>query len=208
MLSNMNKPLLVAIEGNTGTGKTTLANNLLQNLRSEGYKAVYLKSAPSSSIMGKFIKKFFSEEPTIYSLFCYGADILIQDELYTRRLLHNGNIVIHDRFKNSILAYNSLFLKNKIDKEALELFKKLPISEPDITFLLESSFETIESRIKKRALKSKVDSSIKRISVEKLGRIYGELEKYNNAIVINTTNITEKEVTDIALAKIKEYAGV
>ena len=118
------------------------------------------------------------------------------------------SIVIHDRFKNSIFAYNSLFLKNKIDKKALELFKKLPISEPNVTFLLESSFETIEDRIKKRVLKSKVDSSVKRESVEKLGKIYRELEKYNNAVIIDTTNINEKEVTDIALAKIKEYAGV
>ncbi len=204
----MNKPLLIAIEGNTGTGKTTLAGNIVQNLRGEGYKAVYLKSAPSSSTMGKFIKNFFSEEPTIYSLFCYSADILIQDELYTRRLLHDGNIVIHDRFKNSIFAYNSLFLRNKIDKKALELFKKLPISEPDITFLLESSFETIESRIKKRASKSRVDSSIKKDSVERLGRIYREIEKYNNAIIIDTTIINEKETNNIALAKIKNYMGV
>jgi len=99
-------------------------------------------------------------------------------------------------------------LKSGIDKKALELFKKLPISEPNVTFLLESSFETIEDRIKKRVLKSKVDSSVKRESVEKLGKIYRELEKYNNAVIIDTTNINEKEVTDIALVKIKEYAGV
>lgn len=204
----MNKSLLIAIEGNTGTGKTTLANNLVQNLRGDGYKAVYLKSAPSSSTMGKIIKNFFSEEPTLYSLFCYTADILIQDELYTRRFLHDGNIVVHDRFKNSIFAYNSLFLKSKVDNEALELFRRLPISEPHITFLLESSFETIKNRIKKRALKSKVDSSVKRESVEKLGRIYRELEKYNNVTIIDTTNIGEKGVTDIALEKIKEYMGV
>lgn len=204
----MNKPLLIAIEGNTGTGKTTLANNLVQSLRNEGHKTVYLKSAPSSSKVGNFVKNFFSEEPTVYSLFCYSTDILIQNELYTKRFLREGYTVIHDRFKDSILAYNSIFLKNKIDKKALELFKKLPITDPDITFLLESSFETIENRIKKRVLKSKVDSSVERESVEKLGRLYRELEKYSNAILIDTTNNNEKETNNIALAKIKNYMGV
>jgi dTMP kinase len=100
--------VLIAIEGLDGSGKTTHARILNENLRRNGHNSEYTKE-PSIGKIGSFIQSMILYgniviEPTVEALL-FAADRVDHIESYVEPRLKQGRTIISDRYIYSSLAY-------------------------------------------------------------------------------------------------------
>lgn len=112
----------IAIEGLDGSGKTTLAKNLVQLMNENGTNAEYIK-APDHTEYGKAIYEALKEHPISKQAQMF-AMLSALTHLYQTTIkpkLEEGITIICDRFLASTLAYNV----DTTDSESIQLIKQL-----------------------------------------------------------------------------------
>src|SRR5690348_13914041 len=97
---NPYKGKLIVIEGIDGSGKTTSAKALVENLKKAGYDTAYSKE-PTDDVIGSFIReKILSGHVAISPLalqYLFNADRAMHMEKI-EKLLKKGTIVVMDRY--------------------------------------------------------------------------------------------------------------
>jgi len=104
----MGKGLLLSIEGIDGSGKTTIAKRVVEELTSRGIKAVYTFE-PTDSIIGKIIRdEIFNAKKRpnpYYEVLLFAADRMLHVKNFIMPHLRKGYIVVSDRYIHSSIAY-------------------------------------------------------------------------------------------------------
>lgn len=141
----------IAIEGIDGSGKTTQAKRVVDELQKKGYKAVYT-SEPTDKPSGKFIRRILSGEltvPPVSLQYLFGADRAVHLE-DVEKLLKKNYIVVTDRYFWSSVAYGVADMGEITDYYLavyclLSFYHRFMV--PDISFILEVSWDTAMKRI-------------------------------------------------------------
>ncbi len=157
---NVNRGKFIVFEGIDGSGKTTQAKKLYEYLKGKGLKTVLTKE-PGGTDIGKEIRKILLNKdyniPPIAELLLYEADRNIHISAFVKPKLHNGYVVISDRYIYSTLAYQSF--GRSIDRNLIDYLNSLATEDlkPDIVFLLDIPVEEGLNRIGKIRDKDRIE---------------------------------------------------
>ena len=153
--------MFITFEGVEGSGKSTQAKLLKQNLEERGFK-VSLTREPGWGTIGNLIRKLILEERDLdihpyAELYLFCADRAQHVAEYIKPRLERGEFVICDRFTDSTIVYqgygrklDTYFVKKVAEASALGI-------KPDITFLLNLPVRTGLKRLQNREEISKLD---------------------------------------------------
>lgn len=127
--------MFIVIDGPDGSGKTTLAQSLTQQLCQRGFQTIYTSEPTNESEAGKAIHRILrgKEVTDVYTF----ADLFLLDRKehianFIEPCLHTSRWVVCDRYKYSALAYQQL---QGISAEYL-IEKNQDFLVPDIVFIL------------------------------------------------------------------------
>jgi dTMP kinase len=141
----------IAIEGIDGSGKTTIAN-LLYNELSKKYNKIILMKEPYDKDLSKKIKEIILKEHEKNLDYGYLLALLFTADrsiknIDLKKYLNNDYIIISDRSIYSTFSYQILY--EGIDIEWLKCISKY-IIKPDITFVLDIDPKIAMERINSR----------------------------------------------------------
>jgi len=141
----------IAIEGIDGSGKTTIAN-LLYNELSKKYNKIILMKEPYDKDLSKKIKEIILKEHEKNLDYGYLLALLFTADrsiknIDLKKYLNGGYIIISDRSIYSSFSYQILY--EGIDIEWLKCISKY-IIKPDITFVLDIDPKIAMERINSR----------------------------------------------------------
>jgi dTMP kinase len=141
----------IAIDGIDGSGKTTIAN-LLYNELSKKYNKIILMKEPYDNDLSKKIKEIILKEHEKNLDYGYLLALLFTADrsiknIDLKKYLNNDYIVISDRSIYSTFSYQILY--EGIDIEWLKCVSKY-IIRPDITFILDVDPKVAVERINLR----------------------------------------------------------
>jgi len=141
----------IAIEGIDGSGKTTIAN-LLYNELSKRYNKIILMKEPYDKDLSKKIKEIISKEHEKNLDYGYLLALLFTADrsiknIDLKKYLNDDYIVISDRSIYSTFSYQILY--EGMDIEWLKCISKY-IIKPDITFILDVDPKIAVERINSR----------------------------------------------------------
>lgn len=136
----------IAVEGNIGSGKTTLATMLAEHYNSE----LLLEEFADNS----FLPKFY-ENPDRWAFpleLSFLADRYHQMKKTFDRIIASGDLLIADYLFDKSL----IFAKNNLTLNEIELYKTFfgiindQLPKPDLVIYLDNSIENLQKNIKKR----------------------------------------------------------
>lgn len=136
------KNIFIALEGIDGSGKSSQANTLVENLQSKGHKA-YATFEPTNEYIGSIIRnilrgKIKADEKVIAGLFVADRlDHLLNEEYGIVKKLQEGYTVVSDRYYFSSYAYNGSHADMPWVIEANK--KAAEILRPDVTIFIDVS---------------------------------------------------------------------
>jgi dTMP kinase len=143
------KGTFICIEGLDGSGKTTHAYRLVQNLQTKGFEAVYT-TEPSEGEIGKFIRASVLQGkkrvPRVVEALLFAVDRVEHLERDVKPALKNGKIVISDRCVYSSLAYQGAA---GLDLEWIEEINRFSLP-PDLAIYIDVPPEIVVKRIRRK----------------------------------------------------------
>ena len=197
----MNKKYKITLEGNIGSGKTTLANALFEKMDAD-----YL------------ILEEFEKNPYL-SLLYEKADVAFETEMFflvsRYSQLKNDNqdgliISDYDMFKNLVFAETTIKNKEELKKfKSIYNILNIKSARSDLIVYLDTSVDTVVNRIKKRnrSMEIKLDKDY----LANLNKNYKKyLKDMDNVILIdaNEFNVFDEKQLDNLVNKIKKYMEV
>lgn len=150
----MKKGLFITFEGIDGAGKSTQINMLRDYFEKKGISVVITREPGGTDIGNKIRTILLDKENTALSataeLLLYYADRAQHINECIVPALESGKYVICDRYYDSSYAYQRA--GRGIDISVLDKLNSIVVknAEPDITFLLDISLASSESRITSR----------------------------------------------------------
>lgn len=150
---------VIVLEGMDGSGKTTVCRNLVSRLEETGLKAVYIKSLPDDTILGKTTRELLSttiDNDIIVQLMLANASMVSRS---MKLLASNGvDVLLVDRWILSTLAYGRLGMdvttkyKNEYSNivSLIDSVLKLNDISVDATIYLDVDIETSKARTASR----------------------------------------------------------
>lgn len=131
--------LLITLEGVEGSGKTTVANLIAENLRQKGL-TVTVTAEPGDTSVGRQIRQLLAtiDERTAWTeTFLFLADRAEHVAKVIKPALERGEIVLCDRFTDSTIAYQGFGLG--LPLEWLMQLNNIATNGliPDLTLLLD-----------------------------------------------------------------------
>lgn len=190
---------LIALEGIDGSGKTTQAKLLVDNLNNSGKKAIYTKE-PTDSEIGKLIRRILSEDlvvPPLSLQYLFCADRSIHQE-EIEGYLKKGYVIVTDRYFWSAVAYGMADMHGKPDFYLAALSILSMYSQflaPDYTIFLDLSPNIAH----KRFMNSKDHSEIydKKEKITKIDLAYKELiKRFKKEFILISSNKSIDEVSE------------
>jgi dTMP kinase len=143
------KGIFICIEGLDGSGKTTHAYRLVQNLQTKGFDAVYT-TEPSEGEIGKFIRSSVLQGkkrlPRVVEALLFAVDRVEHLEKDVKPALKEGKIVISDRCVYSSLAYQGAA---GLDLEWIEEINRFALP-PDLALYIDVPPEVVVKRIRRK----------------------------------------------------------
>lgn len=141
--------VFICIEGLDGSGKTTHAHRLVQNLHKYGFNSVYT-TEPSRGKLGTFIRETVLEGknrvPGVVEALLFAVDRLEHFDKDVKPALNVGKVVVSDRCVYSSLAYQGAAGLNLAWIEEINRFA-LP---PDLVLYLDVPPEVVVKRIRRK----------------------------------------------------------
>jgi len=153
----MNKGMLVVIEGACdGIGKTTQFNMLIDKLKKDGIK-IYTHHFPSyGTVQGARVEKFLKGEygnPGDLSPY-FVNELYAYDRFYTwenelKKYYDDGYLILLDRYTTSSIIYQSVFIKDKDEKNKFidyvikYEYEENKIKKPDLVIFLKAPYDLV-----------------------------------------------------------------
>jgi len=157
----MTKGYLITFEGLDGSGKSTQALKLKEELSQKGY-SVILTREPGGTPLAEEIRRVIltpTTEPLVpmAEILLYAASRAQHVESLIKPALAEGKIVISDRFIDSSIAYQGYGLG--WDVKAVQTVNRMAVNGlmPDLTFFIDVSVEKALERVKGRQHKAEAD---------------------------------------------------
>jgi dTMP kinase len=192
------KGILIALEGLDGSGKTTHAHILNENLQKQGYNSEYTRE-PSVGKIGRFIQNtvLYNDDMTqpIIEALLFAADRVDHIKNFVEPKISNGRIIISDRYLYSSLAYQGA---RGVSLEWLKRINEF-VPKPDIAFYIDVPPEVALNR--KRGVRSVFEKIEFQVKVR---NIYLEFVRTKELNLING-NATINYVQEELLTKIEEF---
>lgn len=197
--------ILIAIEGIDGSGKSSLAKNLYQELLAQHYPVILTKE-PGGTPLGLQLRTIVQEKKVPV---CPKAEFML---FATDRAQHfheliipalaDGKIIISDRMSDSSLVYQGY--GRGLDMNAINAVNNFVMNgiKPTITVYVKVSTHVATERIRKRNLALTSFEKEKEDFVAKLANGFDELYKNRADVIIVDGNQTQEHVTQEALTKI------
>jgi deoxyguanosine kinase len=197
----LNKKYKITIEGNIGSGKTTLANALFEKMNAD-----YL------------ILEEFEKNPYL-SLLYEKEDVAFETEMFflvsRYSQLKNDNqdgliISDYDMFKNLVFAETTIDNKEELKKfKSIYDILNIKSARSDLIIYLDTTVDTVVNRIKKRnrTMEIKLDKEY----LANLSKNYNKyLKEMDNVIFINANefNVFDEKQLNSLINQIKEYMEV
>ncbi len=154
-IAELSHGMLIVIEGIDGAGKSTLALNLAQKLRTDGHEVVLTKE-PGGSLLGKQLREILQTQPIpitpIAEYLLFAADRAQHIHDVVQPALQRGAIVISDRMADSSLAYQGY--GRGVDKDNIRFVNEWVMHHraADMVFYLKISADDAAQRLKKRTM--------------------------------------------------------
>lgn len=165
------KGFFVCVEGLDASGKTTQAKLLTENLRRNGFDAVYT-TEPSSGQVGRLIRSFVLNRedrvPIELEALLFAADRVDHVEGEIKPLLKQGKVVVCDRYVYSSLAYQGA---TGLDVEWIEYVNRFAL-RPDQAILLDVPTDVVLGRLKRK--KTVMEN---KLNLDKVRQVYLMLAK-------------------------------
>lgn len=198
----------ICIEGNIGSGKTTLAKALAKRMNAR----LVLEEFEGNA----FLEKFY-ENPKRYA---FPVEMTFLAERYKQ--LSEILSKPEDLFQNDIIGDYSiskslLFAKNNLNEHEYNLYNDLfeiltsKLRKPDLTIYLERSMDSLLRNIKNRG--RPYEMSLKQDYLLDIGRKYNALlisEKRSNLLILNVEKydfIEHPEDVERVIHEIQAFAG-
>jgi dTMP kinase len=201
----LNKGLLIVLEGIDGSGKSTQAELLLEDLRRRGVDALSLRE-PSAGRWGREIKRKARRPDSLTPE--QELELFLKDrkENVRRNLepaLRRKKVVVLDRYYYSTMAYQGA---KGIDRQRIRELHKPFVIEPDLVFVLDVDARRGLGRIENRPDKDRLFE--REEYLVKVGKIFKSL-KGKNVIHIDASAPPDQIARRIAARvsrSIKKYA--
>lgn len=143
------KGTFICIEGLDGSGKTTHAHLLVQNLQNKGFDAIYT-TEPSRGEYGQFIRASVLQGekrvPRVVEALLFAIDRVEHVEKDVKPALEKGKIVVSDRCVYSSLAYQGAA---GLDLEWIEEINRFALP-PDLALYIDVPPEVVVKRIRRK----------------------------------------------------------
>ena len=190
--------IFICIEGLDGSGKTTHAHRLVNNLQRKGYPAVYT-TEPSRWELGSFIRGTILEGkkrvPRVVEALLFAVDRVEHFEKDVKPALQKGKIVVSDRCVYSSLAYQG---SAGLDLEWIEQINRFAVS-PDFAIYIDVQPEVVVKRIRRKK------SVMERLETQrKVQKVYMKYVNNKELVSING-NGTKDEVQQRILTVIMKF---
>ena len=205
------KFFFIVFEGVEGTGKSFQIKKLFNNLKKRKIQVLKTREPGGSKTAEKIRKLIFQKNSNKFdSLTDYYLMLAARNEHIIKTLLKakkNKIIVISDRFTDSTYAYQ--VVGNKISQEINLINKKYILKniKPNLTIVLKSNFDTIFSRLKKRANKNKFDKLNRAFYIKAQNAFLNIANKNKRSYLIFDSSLNdsslEKKICTLVLKKIK-----
>lgn len=197
--------MLITFEGIDGSGKSTQARKLYENLKNLGYE-VSLYRDPGSTHVAEKIRELILEfelHPTT-ELFLFEA---ARSSLVIEKILpdlKDGKIVIVDRFIDSTMAYQGY--GRDINLGTVKILNHIAIRgrKPDITFLLNIPLDLALKRIEGKKTRFEERDYLRKVRDAYILIAHEEKER----IVIIDGTKGEEEIQKEILSHLRERFGI
>jgi dTMP kinase len=197
-------PLLIAIEGIDGAGKSTLAQSLYDHYTKQNIQVVITKE-PGGSSLGKLLRPLLQEKTlprcpkAEFLLFAADRAQHFHDVIIPA--LQKGALVISDRMADSSLVYQGF--GHGLSLETIQEINQWAMAglQPDSILYLSLSLETALQRLKKR----KGETSIFEQDVQFLKKIiegFDTLYKNRKNVITIDAEKSPEEIATIAQQKL------
>jgi len=97
------------LEGIDGSGKTTIANMLVEKLSELGYLAAYTYEPTNSELIGLVLTKYGDLRDPHVDALLFALDRLLHVKTTIKPLLEKGFVVVGDRYLYSSIAYQAAY---------------------------------------------------------------------------------------------------
>ena len=137
--------LLVALEGLSGTGKTTIARMLLDELRSKGHRVEIVDTHTNdhnASVVREVMRTYLLGHPA-RTFLCWGLRAL-QHGKAVKAVGRGTDIVLLDRFWGSTIAFDSY--GNSVPREVTDWLAVYAGCKPDLTLFFSAPLRLARQR--------------------------------------------------------------
>lgn len=184
-------PKIIAIEGCDGAGKTTLAQQLVDELSNDGLKVKYYQH-PGHGDVGETIRSLFKSQRLPVTAQIH---LLLANQMATIKAIHDDNvdIAVVDRWIVSTAIYQSLMLNanpdvsiwdSELTQSLQQLIDLIAKTENDSRWLLKQEYELPSEIYNYHVFIAHTDWSViqSRLSMKKKDWIESLPENYMNAV--------------------------
>lgn len=198
--------MFITFEGNNGVGKTTQILLLRDYIEKNGAKVLISREPGGTEIAEKIrsILRSNDVDKTTELLLLFAA----RNEHFKRFIQPNldaGYTILCDRFYDSSLVFQGVM--NGIDIEQIMLLKEMVLGdfEPDLTFILDLSYESAARRMTERGESGDKYDFIQKEKFELMRNAYKRLAKiFSDRCVIIKGNAPQNSVHEEIINKYVE----
>lgn len=197
----MNKKYKITIEGNIGSGKTTLANALFEKMHADYLILEEFEKNPYLSLL--YEKEDVAFETEMFFLVSRYSQLKNDNQ--------NGFIISdYDMFKNLVFAETTINNQEELQKfKSIYEILNIKSAKSDLIIYLDTTVDTVITRIKKR--NRSMETKLNKEYLEKLNKNYKKyLKKMDNVIFIdaNKFNVFDEKQLDQLIYEIKKHVEV
>ena len=203
----LNKGILIALEGIDGTGKSTIAKSLQENLSKIGYQIAIFKEPTNETEAGKKIRKSYQKGRTLVEeeLAWFIEDRKWDVENNILPSLKDKKIVILDRYYFSTACYQGARMDN-LWQDILTQNRAL-FPEPDLTIIIDVEPNIALTRITKERKESNTFEGLEYLA--KVRKLFLEIVKEDpigNYVLIDGSKTLEKVIEEITTI-VEDFIG-
>jgi deoxyadenosine/deoxycytidine kinase len=174
----------IAIEGNIGSGKTSLASQIASDFKSE----LILESFSDNPFLPKFYK-----DPEKYS---FSLELFFMSERYHQlKDKISSDLFFNNKISDYFFMKSRIFAKTNLQRDELLLFEKLfdimlaSLPAPDLLVYLHSDIKRLQANIRKRG--REYEQNIKDSYLESIQDSYFDYLKKQNKSAVLIIDITD-----------------